>query len=102
MARLPEYWSASIAGMRICSPVQIAGRVDVMDTLTRYPDRARTDREDLDRVLDAATTCTFATVLDGQPWLVPMFYARDATGFCCTAQPGPARCATSRPGRPLL
>ncbi|MFD6893224.1 pyridoxamine 5'-phosphate oxidase family protein [Rhodococcus sp. NPDC060086] len=48
-----------------------------MDTLTRYPDRARTDREDLDHVLDAASTCTFATVLDGQPWLVPMFYARD-------------------------
>ncbi|HET8994277.1 MAG TPA: pyridoxamine 5'-phosphate oxidase family protein [Rhodococcus sp. (in: high G+C Gram-positive bacteria)] len=48
-----------------------------MDTITRYPDRARTDREDLDHVLDTASTCTFATVLDGQPWLVPMFYARD-------------------------
>lgn len=48
-----------------------------MNTVTRYPERARTDREDLDRVLDSATTCTFATVLDGRPWLVPMFYARD-------------------------
>ncbi|MEE2058416.1 pyridoxamine 5'-phosphate oxidase family protein [Rhodococcus artemisiae] len=48
-----------------------------MDTVTRYPERARTDREDLDRVLDSASTCTFATVLDGRPWLVPMLYARD-------------------------
>ncbi|AOW94762.1 pyridoxamine 5'-phosphate oxidase [Rhodococcus sp. WMMA185] len=43
----------------------------------RYPDRARTERAELDAVLDAAPMGTLATVVDGMPWAVPMLYARD-------------------------
>ncbi len=43
----------------------------------RYPDRARTERAQLDAVLDAAPMGTLATVVDGMPWAVPMLYARD-------------------------
>jgi len=34
------------------------------------------DRDDLDAVLDATSVGTLATVVDGQPWAVPMLYAR--------------------------
>ncbi|CDP88597.1 pyridoxamine 5'-phosphate oxidase-like protein [Mycolicibacterium farcinogenes] len=45
--------------------------------IRRERERARTDRPDLDAVLDAAAVGTLATVVDGQPWVVPMLYARD-------------------------
>jgi hypothetical protein len=45
--------------------------------IRRERERARTDRPALDSVLDAAAVGTLATVLDGQPWAVPMLYARD-------------------------
>ncbi|MEN0134118.1 MAG: pyridoxamine 5'-phosphate oxidase family protein [Rhodococcus sp. (in: high G+C Gram-positive bacteria)] len=48
-----------------------------MDKIKRYPDRARTERAQLDAVLDAAPMGTLATVVDGLPWAVPMLYARD-------------------------
>ncbi|OBB81014.1 pyridoxamine 5'-phosphate oxidase family protein [Mycolicibacterium peregrinum] len=48
-----------------------------MNQIRRERERARTDRPDLDSVLDAASVGTLATVLDGQPWVVPMLYARD-------------------------
>lgn len=48
-----------------------------MNQIRRQPDRARSDRADLDAVLDAAAVGTLATVVDGQPWVVPMLYARD-------------------------
>jgi uncharacterized protein len=45
--------------------------------IKRERERARTDRPALDSVLDSAAVGTLATVLDGQPWVVPMLYARD-------------------------
>lgn len=48
-----------------------------MDQIRRLQERARDDRGDLDAVLDAAAVGTLATVVDGQPWVVPMLYARD-------------------------
>ncbi len=48
-----------------------------MNQIRRQPDRARSDRADLDAILDAAAVGTLATVVDGQPWVVPMLYARD-------------------------
>lgn len=57
-----------------------AGRVtmttDHLTTLHRKPDRGRTDRAELDAVLDAMLVGTLATVVDGEPWAVPMLYAR--------------------------
>ncbi|WP_273734600.1 pyridoxamine 5'-phosphate oxidase family protein [Mycolicibacterium septicum] len=48
-----------------------------MKEIRRERERARTDRPALDSVLDAAAVGTLATVLDGEPWVVPMLYARD-------------------------
>ncbi len=50
-----------------------------LDDLTRKHERRARDREALDRLLDEQLVGTLATVADdGQPWLVPMLYARDA------------------------
>ncbi|MBP2450316.1 pyridoxamine 5'-phosphate oxidase family protein [Mycolicibacterium lutetiense] len=48
-----------------------------MKQIRREHQLARTDRAALDSVLDAAAVGTLATVVDGQPWIVPMLYARD-------------------------
>lgn len=43
----------------------------------RLRERASVRREDLDAVLDAALVGTLSTVVDGEPWVVPLLYARD-------------------------
>lgn len=49
-----------------------------MDRLTRHPERGSTDRADLFALLDSQWYGTLSTVTaDGQPWAVPMLYARD-------------------------
>jgi uncharacterized protein len=48
-----------------------------MDRLTRFPELGVTDRQALDRLLDSQWVGTLATVVDGEPWAVPMLYARD-------------------------
>lgn len=45
--------------------------------LTRYPDRASTDRGLLDVLLDEVLVATVSTVVDGQPWSLPIFFGRD-------------------------
>ncbi|MEO7069598.1 MAG: pyridoxamine 5'-phosphate oxidase family protein [Nostocoides sp.] len=42
----------------------------------RHPERARSERDHLDAVLDASLVGTLSTVVDGWPWVVPMLYAR--------------------------
>lgn len=49
-----------------------------MDRLTRHPERGSSDRADLDALLDSQWYGTLSTLTsDGQPWAVPMLYARD-------------------------
>lgn len=49
-----------------------------LDRLHRMPERGSTDRADLDALLDGQPWGTLATVtLEGQPWVVPVFFARD-------------------------
>lgn len=45
--------------------------------IRRLGERSRSERDDLDAVLDAAIVGTLSTVVDGAPWVVPMLYARD-------------------------
>ena len=45
--------------------------------LRRLTDRARSERADLDALLDEVLTGTLSTVVDGRPWVVPMLFARD-------------------------
>ena len=54
-----------------------AGTHDRAVRLTRKPDRARSDRTELDALLDDVLAGTLSTVVDGRPWVVPMLYARD-------------------------
>ncbi len=46
-------------------------------TVRRGPARARTDREDLDAVLDAGLICHLALTSDGSPLVLPTCYGRD-------------------------
>jgi nitroimidazol reductase NimA-like FMN-containing flavoprotein (pyridoxamine 5'-phosphate oxidase superfamily) len=47
------------------------------DRINRHRERARHERQDLDDVLDAEHNVgTLSTVIEGQPWVVPMLYAR--------------------------
>lgn len=48
-----------------------------LSRLTRKPERALGTRADLDALLDGQFVGTLCTVLDDQPWVVPMLYARD-------------------------
>lgn len=50
---------------------------DRLSRLTRKPDRGLGTRAQLDVLLDSQLVGTLSTVLDGQPWVVPMLYARD-------------------------
>lgn len=42
----------------------------------RHRERASDERADLDALLDSEWTGVLSTVVDGQPWAVPMLYAR--------------------------
>lgn len=46
-------------------------------TPRRHPERARTDRSELDGVLDAGLICHLGLVLDGAPVVLPTAYGRD-------------------------
>lgn len=46
--------------------------------INRHPERARTEVEELHRLLDDVMDGTLVTVTDdGRPWVVPMLFARD-------------------------
>jgi nitroimidazol reductase NimA-like FMN-containing flavoprotein (pyridoxamine 5'-phosphate oxidase superfamily) len=48
-----------------------------MDQINRHRERARSERGELDAVLDAGYHVgTLSTVADGRPWVVPMLYGR--------------------------
>ena len=46
------------------------------ERIRREAHLARTERADLDAILDAGLVGTFCTVVDGRPLSVPMLYAR--------------------------
>lgn len=49
---------------------------DPRTRLHRYPDRGSDDRAALDALLDAEWTGVLSTVVDGEPWAVPMLFVR--------------------------
>lgn len=53
------------------------GMTSRLDRLTRKPEREASSRELLDALLDEVLLATLATTLDGQPWVVPLLFARD-------------------------
>ncbi len=48
-----------------------------IDRLRRHRERGSDERAHLDEILDGAIVGTLATVVDDEPWVVPMLYARD-------------------------
>ena len=48
-----------------------------MEQIRRHAERAVTDRSVLDGILDAEWVGTLSSVRDGEPWVVPVFFARD-------------------------
>lgn len=48
-----------------------------LDRLTRKPDRGTSNRARLDALLDDQLVATVSSVVDGQPWMVPLLHARD-------------------------
>lgn len=46
-------------------------------TPRRHPERARTDRSELDGVLDAGLICHLGLIMDGAPVVLPTAYGRD-------------------------
>lgn len=47
-----------------------------MDKIGRKPERAKSDRVDLYRILDATQVGVLSTIKDGKPWSIPTLYAR--------------------------
>lgn len=47
-----------------------------LQAVHRHRERASDERADLDALLDSEWTGVLSTVVDGQPWAVPMLYAR--------------------------
>lgn len=45
--------------------------------LTRKPERQATERAELDAFLDSQLVGHLATVVDGEPWVIPILYGRD-------------------------
>lgn len=50
---------------------------DRLAHLTRKPERQATDRAELYAFLDSQLVGTLASVVDGEPWVVPMLFGRD-------------------------
>jgi nitroimidazol reductase NimA-like FMN-containing flavoprotein (pyridoxamine 5'-phosphate oxidase superfamily) len=48
-----------------------------IDRLRRHRERGSDDRDHLDAIIDAALVGTLATVVDDEPWVVPVLVARD-------------------------
>lgn len=48
-----------------------------VSTLHRHRERGNSERTELDRLLDQEWTGVLSTVVDGQPWAVPLLHARD-------------------------
>ena len=81
LRRHPASTTRVVSGAR-CPGPGYAGRTRSAsarpaERLTRKPDRGRTERDELDALLDDLLAGTLSTVVDGRPWVVPMLYARD-------------------------
>lgn len=74
---------------------------DPLASLTRKENRASSERADLDRLLDEVPTGVLSTVLDGQPWAVPMLFARDGDRILLHGSTGAGALRHTRAGAPV-
>jgi uncharacterized protein len=66
-----------VVGEGQCPGPGYVGRIAPPQRLGRHAERGRTDRADLEALLDEVLAGTLSTVVDGRPWVVPMLFARD-------------------------
>jgi nitroimidazol reductase NimA-like FMN-containing flavoprotein (pyridoxamine 5'-phosphate oxidase superfamily) len=55
----------------------VASAGSIRTKVTRHPERARYERQEVDEILDAAFYGHLAFVADGQPYAMPMLHVRD-------------------------
>lgn len=73
-----------------------------LDRLTRKPERGSGDRAALDRLLDGQLWGVLGTVtLEGQPWQVPMLYARDGDRILLHGSTGAGALRAIAAGAPM-
>jgi len=73
-----------------------------IDRLTRMPERDHTDRAHLDALLDTELVGTLATVSpDGEPWAVPIFFARDGDRVLVHGSTGAGALRLAASGAPV-
>lgn len=69
--------------------------------LRRYPDRGRTDREELYAVLDGALMCFLGAVVNGSPRVIPMVYGRIGDDLYLHGSVANQALVAARDGAPL-
>ena len=74
----------------------------VPTAVRRKPERSPSEREALDHVLDAVLAGTLCTVVDGEPWAVPMLFARDGDRVLLHGSTGAGALRRVASGAPAL
>lgn len=73
-----------------------------MDRLTRMRERGSDDRAKLDALLDSQLFATLSTVSpDGEPWVVPVFFARDGDRVLVHGSTGAGALRAAASGSPV-
>jgi len=73
---------------------------DPLSSLTRKPDRGG-DRHLVDAVFDECVVATVSTVLDGQPWVVPVLVVRDGDRLLIHGSTGAGALRQAAAGAPV-
>lgn len=73
---------------------------DVLNELTRKPDR-RGDRQLVDAVFDECVVATVSTVVEGQPWVIPVLVVRDGDRLLIHGSTGAGALRHAAAGAPV-
>ncbi len=74
---------------------------DTMTQIGRHPERGRSARQDLDRILDDALVVTLSTVQDGVPLVVPVMAGRDGDRIIVHGSTGAGALRVAAAGTPV-
>lgn len=74
----------------------------VPSAVRRKPDRSPSERVALDHVLDTVLAGTLCTVVEGEPWAVPMLFARDGDRVLLHGSTGAGALRQVASGAPAL
>ena len=84
-------------------PARVTSPAPAVPTaVRRKPERSPSDRKVLDHVLDTVLAGTLCTVVDGEPWAVPMLFARDGDRVLLHGSTGAGALMRVASGAPAL